>query len=195
LKYPNFSEEFILTTDASIDGAGAVLSQGEIGKDLPVAFASRSFNKAERRYSTIERELAAILWGIKYFRPYLFDCFLRVVTDHKPLKWMMNVKDPGSRLMRWRIQLTEYDFEVVHKPGKQNTNADALSSVNVLERENTEPLEIDADMKTKILQESHDSVLGGHRGMNKTYTAIREHYNWPKMREDVENYVKRCTKC
>jgi len=58
--------------------------------------------------------------------------------------------------MRWRIQLAEYDFEVVHKPGKKNTNADALSRVNILERKNTKPLEIDADMKTKILQESHD---------------------------------------
>ena len=51
LKYPDFTQGFILTTDASNDGAGAVLSQGEIGKDLPVAFASRSFNKAEKNYS------------------------------------------------------------------------------------------------------------------------------------------------
>ena len=58
--------------------------------------------------------------------------------------------------MRWRIQLAKYDFEVVHKHGKKNTNADALSRVNILERKNTKPLEIDADMKTKILQESHD---------------------------------------
>ena len=79
----------------------------------------------------------------------------------------MNVKDPGSRLMRWRLQLAEYDFEVVYKPGTQNGNADALSRVNVLERESTVPQEISADMKSKILQESHDSVLGGHRGMNK----------------------------
>ena len=95
LQYPNFSEQFILTTDASNDGAGAVLSQGEIGKDLPVAFASRSFNKAERNYSTVERELAAIVWGMKYFRPYLYGKPFKVVSDHKPLKWIMNVKDPG----------------------------------------------------------------------------------------------------
>jgi len=111
------------------------LSQGEIGKDLPVAFASRSFNKAERNYSTAERELAAILWGIKYFRPYLYGKNFKVVSDHKPLKWIINVKDPGSRLMRWRLQLAEYDFEIIYKPGKQNSNADALSRVNVLERE------------------------------------------------------------
>ena len=62
LQYPDFSREFILTTDASNDGAGAVLSQGPIGKDLPIAYASRSFNKAERNYSTVEKELAAIVW-------------------------------------------------------------------------------------------------------------------------------------
>ena len=63
LQYLNFSREFILTTDASNDGAEAVLSQGQIGKDLPIAYASRSFNKAERNYSRVEKELAAIVWG------------------------------------------------------------------------------------------------------------------------------------
>jgi hypothetical protein len=109
LQYPDFSEEFIVTTDASNDGAGAMLSQGEIGKDLPVAFASRSFGKAERNYSTVEKELGAIVWGIKHFRPYLYGRRFKVVSDHTPLKWIMNVKDPGSRLLRWRIQLEEYD--------------------------------------------------------------------------------------
>jgi hypothetical protein len=61
LKYPDFTQEFILTTDASNDGAGAVLSQGEFGKDLPVAFASRSFNKAVKNYRTVEKELVAIV--------------------------------------------------------------------------------------------------------------------------------------
>ena len=64
LQYPDFSREFILTTDASNDGAGAVLSQAQIGKYLPVAYASRNFNKAERNYSTFEKDLAEIVWGI-----------------------------------------------------------------------------------------------------------------------------------
>jgi hypothetical protein len=125
LKYPDFTQEFILTTNASNDGAGAVLSQGEIGKDLPVAFASRSFNKAERNYSKVEKELAAIMWRIKHFRPYLYGRKFKVVSDHKPLTWIMNVKDPGLRLLRWCIQLAEYDYEVVYKPGTQDANADA----------------------------------------------------------------------
>jgi hypothetical protein len=65
----------------------------------------------------VEKELAAIVWGIKHFCPYLYGRRFKVVSDHKPLKWIMNVKDPGSRLLRWRIQLEEYDYEIVYKPG------------------------------------------------------------------------------
>jgi len=77
------------------------------------------------------------------------------------------VKDRGSRLLRWRIQLQEYNYEIVYKPGVQNSNADALSRINRLAEEGSESNEIDQHMKDKILQENHDSVLGGHRGMNK----------------------------
>jgi hypothetical protein len=132
LQHPDFSREFILTTEATNDGAGALLSQGQISKGLPIAYASRSFNKAEKNYSTVEKELAAIVWGIKHFRPYLYGRKFKIVSNHKPLTWIMNVKDPGSRLMRWRIQLEEYDYEIVYKPGVQNSNADALSRIGTL---------------------------------------------------------------
>ena len=86
LKYPDYSRKFILTTDASNGGVGAILSQGEIGKYLPIASASRSLNMAERNYSTTEKELLAIVWGMRYFRPYLQRTKFTVVTDHKPLR-------------------------------------------------------------------------------------------------------------
>jgi len=162
LQYPYFSREFILTTDASNYGAGAVLSQGHIGKYLPIAYASRNSNKAERNYSTVEKELAAIVWGIKQFRPYLYGRKFKIVSDHKPLTWIMSVKDPGSRLLRWRIKLAEYDYEIVYKPGVQNSNADALSRIGALAEESGDSDEIDSDTKSKILQENHDSILGGH---------------------------------
>jgi hypothetical protein len=67
LQYPDFTREFIVTTDASNDVLGAVLSQGEVGRDLPISCASRSLNKAETHYTTSEKELLAIVWALKYF--------------------------------------------------------------------------------------------------------------------------------
>jgi hypothetical protein len=100
LRFPDFSREFVLTTDTINQGLGAMLSQGPVGKDLPVAYASRSLNSAESYYSTSEKELLSNVWAIKYFRPYLYGRKFTIVTDHKPLVWVKNVKDPGSRLMR-----------------------------------------------------------------------------------------------
>lgn len=137
LQYPNFNKEFVLTTDASLYAIGSVLSQGEIGKDLPIAYASRTLNKAESNYSTIERELLAIVWAVKHFRPYLFGRKFKIVTDHKPLTWLFSVKDPGSRLVRWRLKLEEFEYEIIYKAGKINTNADALSRPPILAVNNT----------------------------------------------------------
>jgi hypothetical protein len=106
----------------------------------------------------------------------------------------MSVKDPGSRLLRWRIQLEEYDIEIVYKPGVQNSKADALSRIGAFAKEGGEFGEIDPDKKVKIL-ENHDSILGGHCGMNKTYEAIKRYCQWPNMKKEVEEYVKKCAKC
>lgn len=135
LRYPDFSKEFILTTDASNFAISGILSQGSIGSDKPIAYASRTLNESETNYSTIEKELLAIVWATKYFRPYLFGRKFKIVTDHKPLEWVMSLKDPNSRLTRWRLKLSEYDFNVVYKKGKNNTNADALSRVEICNEE------------------------------------------------------------
>lgn len=78
----------------------AILSQGETQTGHPVADASRMLNKAGKSYSTTEKELLAIVWGTKQFRPYLNGKRLFIVTDHKPFQWMMDVKEPTSRFMR-----------------------------------------------------------------------------------------------
>jgi glutathione S-transferase len=127
LQYPDFTKPFVLTTDASGFAVGAILSQGTIGQDKPIAFASRTLNQAEQNYSTIEKELTAIVWACRYFRPYLLGKHFTIVTDHRPLTWMFSVKDPSSRLLRWRLLLEEYDYTIAYKAGKKNVNADALS--------------------------------------------------------------------
>ncbi|CAK9834602.1 Retrovirus-related Pol polyprotein from transposon 17.6, partial [Anthophora retusa] len=127
LQYPDFNRPFIITTDASDFAVGAVLSQGEIGRDLPIAYASRSLNKAERNYSATEKECLAMVYAVQYFRPYVFGRKFTLVTDHRPLVWLHSVKDPTSRLVKWKLKLLEYEYDVKHKPGKINMNADALS--------------------------------------------------------------------
>lgn len=130
LQYPNFSEnnEFILQTDASGYAIGAVLSNND---DRPIAFASRSLNKSELNYATIEKELLAIVWAIKYFRPYLYGRHFKIKTDHKPLIYLFNMKDPSSRLTKFRLLLEEYDFTVEYIKGKENIVADALSRTKI----------------------------------------------------------------
>lgn len=127
LQYPDLTKNFILTTDASNFALGAVLSQGTLQNDKPVCFASRTLSDTEVNYSTIEKEMLAIIWAVQYFRPYLFGRKFTIVTDHKPLIWLMNFKEPNSKIIRWRLQLLEYEFEIVHKKGSQNVIADALS--------------------------------------------------------------------
>jgi hypothetical protein len=152
-------------------------------------------NKAEVNNTTSEKELLAIVWATKYFRPYLYGRKFKIVTDHKPLTWVMNVKDPGSQLLRWRIQLEEFDYEIVYKKGSQSTNADALSRIGSVSKESTHKIETDDDLKTKILYEFYDAPVGGHRGMNGTYRVIKSVYSWPYMTRDIEAYVKQCKSC
>ncbi|XP_026830978.1 uncharacterized protein LOC113563519, partial [Ooceraea biroi] len=127
LQYPDFTKPFVVTTDASGVAIGGILSQGAIGKDLPIAYTSRLLNTAEQNYSTIEKELLAIVYSVNYFRPYVYGRKFTLVTDHRPLVWLHSVKDPTSRLVRWRLKLAEYEYEVVYKAGRINANADALS--------------------------------------------------------------------
>jgi len=140
LQYPDFSKPFNLTTDASNVALGAVLSQGKIGSDKPVCFASRTLSKSEQNYSTTEKELLAIVWATKHFRPYLYGRKFNIVTDHKSLQWLFSHKEPGSKLIRWRLRLEEFDYEIKYKNGKQNTNADALSRVEINNNESNESM-------------------------------------------------------
>lgn len=131
LQYPDFSKPFVLTTDASNFAIGAVLSQGPIGKDKPIAFASRTLSKSEENYSTIEKELLAIVWACKYFRPYLFGNKFTLFTDHQPLTYIFSMKDPSSKLVRWRLSLEEFDYEIKYRKGTQNVVADGLSRIKI----------------------------------------------------------------
>lgn len=133
LQYPDFAKPFRLTTDASNFALGAVLSQISGSDDLPIAYASRTLNESEQKYSPIEKELLAIVWAVGYFRPYLYGRRFTIYSDHRPLQWLFSHKEPSSRLFAWKTKLQAYDFEIIYKKGALNTNADALSRIKITE--------------------------------------------------------------
>ena len=139
---------------------------------------------------TIEKELTAIVWACRHFRPYLLGRNFTIVTDHKPLTWMFNVKDPSSRLLRWRLLLEGFDYTVAYKTGKRNVNADALSRNPVMTI-----LITPKEKRQKILQEMHECPTGGHQGIQRTYDRLKLYVTWPGMFHDVQDYITRCKIC
>ena len=125
--YPDFSLPFILDTDASQHGIGAVLSQIQCGEEKVIAFASRTLTKAERRYSVTRKELLAVVTYIHHFQQFLLGRQFTLRTDHGNLQWIQTLKEPEGQLARWLERLQEYNFEIVHQRGCQHQNADALS--------------------------------------------------------------------
>ena len=128
LKSPEWNKTFVLQTDASGRGVGAVLSQnGEDGGDKPVAYFSRKLLPREERYSTIEKECLAIKLGVQAFHVYLVGQPFVIQTDHRSLEWLDRMKGANARLTRWSLMLQGYDFRIEYRTGRKNSNANGLS--------------------------------------------------------------------
>ena len=132
IQFPDFSMPFYTQSDASDKGFGAILGQIRNGTEVVVAYASKAITSSQINWSTIEKEAFAIVWSVKYFRHYLYGRTFTIYMDHNPLKWLFTLKCPGGRLARWTETLKAYDFKVEYRPGKSNTNADALSRMPVV---------------------------------------------------------------
>lgn len=128
LAFPDFRQSFLLETDASGLGLGAVLSQKqEDGTIRPLAFASRTLQTHERNYGVTELEALGVVWAVKHFRPYLYGHHCDVYTDHEALRSLLNTPHPSGKLARWGLALQELELQIHYRPGKRNANADALS--------------------------------------------------------------------
>ena len=136
LAYPNLNKQFILQTDASDLGLGAVLSQKDhLGKEHVIAYASRSFPERKKNYSVTEKEALAIIFAFNQFRVYLLGSTFLLVTDHSALRWLHSLEQKG-RLGRWVMDLQEFSFNIQHRPGTSHTNADSLSCLSLSAPEN-----------------------------------------------------------
>ena len=128
LAYPSFGRDFLLETDASGVGLGAILSQKqEDGSIRPIAFASRTLLTHEKNYGISELEALAVVWAVKHFRHYIYGYHCTVFTDHEALKSLLNTPQPSGKLARWGMALQELDLQIEYRPGRANAQADALS--------------------------------------------------------------------
>ena len=127
LSPPDYSKPFVLQTDASDRGIGAVLSQGQKADEHPIAFYSRKLLLREQKYGSTEKEGLAVVDACRHFIPYLMGRKFTIVTDNRALKFLAN-KDPTSgRLARWLDTLRDLEFDIQYRPRLENRNADGLS--------------------------------------------------------------------
>ena len=127
LAYPNFKLPFIVASDASAEAIGGVLSQIQNDREVVISYWSRQLSKAEKNYSTIEKEALGAVSSIREFYPYLYGFPFTLVTDHNPLTSLKNIRDVGGRLARWTVFLQQFNFSFKYRPGVANGNTDALS--------------------------------------------------------------------
>nr|GEX96409.1 putative reverse transcriptase domain-containing protein [Tanacetum cinerariifolium] len=209
------TENFIVYCDASLKVYGAVLMQ----REKVIAYASRQLKKHEENYTTLDLELGAVVFALRFWRHYLFGTKYTMYTDHKSLQYILDQKELNMRQRRWIELLSDYDCEIRYHPGKGNVVADVLS------RKDREPLRVrsmvmmvhtnlpdkilkaqteamkEENMKAEnlgrdmIMHESHKSKYSIHPGSDKMYQDLKKLYWWPNMQANIATFVRKCLTC
>ena len=163
LGYADFSKPFILHTDSSLDGLGAVLYQiDENDHKKPIAFASRGLTKSERNYPAHKLEFLALKWAVTdKFKEYLYGAPFQVFTDNNPLTYVLTTAKLDATTQRWVAALASYDFEIFYRAGKHNLDADALSRIKWPDELNE--ILIDRKSYVQINKEVIDAIFMGVR--------------------------------
>lgn len=127
LIFPDFSKKFYISVDASFYAVGAYISNDPPPNDRPIEYFSKTLNDIQRNYSTTHKELLAIILAIERFQHYIWGKRFVLYTDHQALTYLFGQNKVGSRLLRWKLTLAEYDFEIIHRRGSNNIVSDCLS--------------------------------------------------------------------
>ena len=154
LAFPDVKEPFISYTDASLAAMGAVLAQVEDRKERAIRYASKAFSKSQTNYSATKRELLTLVTFTRHFGQYLLGRKFKIITDHRALQWLHNLKDPDGLTTRWLEKLAAFDYEVQHRPSKSISHADGLSQIPIVNRVTTSQSkeELDEPVKTKFFE-------------------------------------------
>lgn len=182
MAFPDLNRPFWLFTDASNYAVGAVLSQRSDTKEHVISYTSHVLSQAERKWSTFDRELYAIVWAVRNFRHYLAFHPFNIVTDHKPLvglKRMPLDHNPTGRRARWAMELDVYDWCIVHRDGARHLNADAMSrhpdgnpmeptlqrkTFTVSAPSQTQPVNADMQAPSCVVHPASPSAIAGEVG-------------------------------
>lgn len=124
---PNFDKPFIIGVDASDKAIGAVLMQESDGLERPVCYLSRKLNSHQKRYAIVEKEAFALLTAVRAFSIYFGSAPTVVYTDHSPLQFMNKMAPHNQKLLRWALELQQYNLDVRHRAGRDNLLPDILS--------------------------------------------------------------------
>ena len=124
---PTDEDVYVFDTDASEQSIGAVLFQKQGGEKNVIAYASRTYSRAEQNYCTTRKELLAVVYFMKQFRQYLLGNGFLVRTDHAVLTWLQRATDLMGQQGCWQERLQEFDFDIEHRLGHKHGNADTLS--------------------------------------------------------------------
>ena len=159
LGFPNMNKEFVLSTDASGTAIGYILGQvDKSGNENVIACGGRALSHAERKWSTTDQECLAVIEGIKCYNHYLLHQKFTVYTDHKALSYLLGLKDPTGRLGRWNIFLQQFDMEIIHRAGKSNGNADAISRIPYPETKSVNACDNPQNLKENESTYEHDKT-------------------------------------
>ncbi|KAL6322878.1 hypothetical protein AAG906_020921 [Vitis piasezkii] len=226
LAMPNFNDSFTIETDASRKGIG---------------IEHWGYKKS---WSTHAKEMLAIVEAIRLWRPYLLGKKFFILTDQRSLKYFLEQRVSTPEQQKWVVKLMGYDYEIIYRPGRENSAADALSRksgspvllhlhvpvvtvwdeikkayegdsyVQSLTRLANDQLEgsyawrngllffkgrvvipSHAALRAKLLHEMHDTKIGGHSGVLRTFKKLAQQFYWPKMYQAVQEYIKKCETC
>ena len=156
LKYPDFDRDFILETDASAKGLGAVLSQSYDNNLHPVAFASRALSRQERNYGITDLETLAIVWACGHFHAYLYGHNVTIYTDHSASKSILDAPSRNGKHARWWTKIYSSGIRqvnIIYRAGKHNIKADTLSRNPCLPA----PIEGVAELEVQVAMATGDS--------------------------------------
>nr|GEZ29513.1 reverse transcriptase domain-containing protein [Tanacetum cinerariifolium] len=199
---PNWDLPFELMCDTNDFAIGAVMGQRHEKHFKPIHYDGKTMNDAESNYTTIEKEMLAVVYAFENFRSYLIMNKSIVHTDHSTLKYHFAKKDAKERLLQWVLLLQDIDFKVLDTKGAENLATDHLSRLenpyeNVLDPKGiNETFPLETQKALDILVACHNGPTGGHHGANLTAKKIFDAgFFWPTIYNDAHKFVKNYDSC